>query len=119
MKAISQFLIIAFLFIIVASVNSHAQDTAATQPTSTVILTEEVGKYPLGLYLEILEDPTTRLTVEQVVSPELDRRFVPSQVAVPIFGHTASAYWVRFRVRNEEVRQRNGVWRWLTRCYNM
>ncbi|HTY21503.1 MAG TPA: 7TM diverse intracellular signaling domain-containing protein [Desulfomonilaceae bacterium] len=101
MKAISRFLIMALLFTIVASVNSHAQDTAPTQPARTVVLTEEVGKYPLGLYLDILEDPTTRLTIEQVVSAELDGRFVPGQVAVPIFGHTASAYWVRFRVRNE------------------
>ncbi len=84
-----------------ASANSHARDTAATYPPNTVILTDKIGEYPLGLSLEILEDPTTKLTIEQIASPELDGRFVPSRVPVPIFGYTSSAYWVRFRVRNE------------------
>ncbi len=99
-KTIFQFLIIV-LFTISASANSHARDTAATSPPETVILTDKIGKYPLGLSLEILEDPTAKLTIEQVASREFDGKFVPSLVPVPIFGYTSSAYWVRFRVRDE------------------
>lgn len=74
-----------------------------------VILTDAQGEYPLGRHLEILEDPTGKLTIEQVASPEYDGRFVPSQNETPNFGYTSSAYWVRFRVRNEAILTNN--WR--------
>ncbi len=71
------------------------------QPPSPVILTDEQGEYPLGLRLEILEDPTGQLTIEDVASPEFEGQFAPSQEETPNFGYTNSAYWARFRVRNE------------------
>ena len=67
----------------------------------TVMLTGEQDETPLGLHLEILEDPSGKLSIEDVTSPELDGRFVPSDTAVPSYGFTDSAYWVRFRVRND------------------
>ena len=100
-KTIFRFLIILLLFTVVGSSSSHARDAAATYPPKTVILTDKTGEYPLGLSLEILEDPTTKLTIQEVASREFDGKFVPSQVPVPIFGHTSSAYWVRLRVKNE------------------
>jgi signal transduction histidine kinase/CheY-like chemotaxis protein len=66
----------------------------------TLILTVEQGKYPLGLHLEILEDPSGQLTIEQVSSSAYDEQFIPSQVEVPNFGFTNSAYWLRFRVKD-------------------
>ncbi|HXV42654.1 MAG TPA: 7TM diverse intracellular signaling domain-containing protein, partial [Anaerolineae bacterium] len=66
-----------------------------------VILTDGQERYPLGMHLEILEDQEKRWTIEDVASPEIARQFRPSQVDVPVFGLTDSAYWVRFRVRNE------------------
>jgi hypothetical protein len=53
------------------------------------------------LYLEILEDPTRQLTIEEVMSPDYESQFVASTEEVPHFGYTTSAIWVRFRVRNE------------------
>ena len=69
--------------------------------TAPVILNDDQDVYPLGLYLEILEDPSGKLTIEEITSPEFENRFVPSLNEVPNFGHTNSAYWVRFRIKNE------------------
>ncbi len=82
-------------FSIISGENSNIPSTAL------VILNEKQDVYPLGLFLEILEDPSGKLTIEEIASPGFDNKFVPGQNKVPNFGHTNSAYWVRFRIRNE------------------
>jgi PAS domain S-box-containing protein len=79
--------------------------TTYVHAQNTVILTDEQGEYPLGLYLEILEDPSGQLTIEQVTSSDYDDQFVPSQEKVPNFGYTNSVYWVRFRLKDEAQQQ--------------
>jgi signal transduction histidine kinase/PAS domain-containing protein len=66
-----------------------------------VLLTDDQGEYPLGTHLEFLEDPTRKLTIDDVASADYEARFTPSHNDVPIFGFTDSAYWVRFTVKNE------------------
>ena len=66
-----------------------------------LILTDEQGKYLLGLHLELLEDPSGKLSIEDVSSQAIYLRFTPSKVAVPNYGFTNSAYWVRIRLDNE------------------
>jgi PAS domain S-box-containing protein len=66
-----------------------------------VVLTDEQGQYRLGLHLEILEDPNGELTIDQVASPKFDDQFTPSQVEVPNYGYTNSAYWVRLYISNQ------------------
>ena len=73
-------------------------DPSAEEP---LILTDAQGQYPLGLHMEILEDPTGKLTIEEVSSPAFASQFTPSQVAVPNYGYTESAYWVRLHLDNE------------------
>ena len=75
-------------------------DASTAEP---VVLTDEQGQYPLGLHLEILEDPSGELTIEDVTSPAFDSQFIPSQVAVPNYGYTDSAYWVRVSLDNETL----------------
>ena len=58
------------------------------------------GEYELGKYLAILEDPSGKLTFEEITAPEFSRQFVANEASVPNFGFTASAYWVRFDVEN-------------------
>ena len=77
--------------------------------TAPVILNEKQDVYPLGLYLEILEDPSCKLTIEEITSPEFEEKFILSKEKVPNFGHTNSAYWVRFRIKNETGQSEN--WR--------
>jgi len=78
----------------------QAQATNPSEP-EPLTLTDEQGQYPLGLHLEILEDPSGELTIDQVSSPELDSQFILSPVEVPNYGYTDSAYWVRINLDNE------------------
>lgn len=73
---------------------------AAQSQSSLVVLTDAQGRYPLGLALEILEDPGGQLTIAQVVSGQIAQQFAPSIRETPNFGFTRSAYWARIQVRN-------------------
>ncbi len=92
--------IITLMVTLVLTITALAQtnDPPAPEP---LILTDKQGKYPLGLHMEILEDPTGNLTIQDVSSAAYADRFVPSESDAPNFGFTNSAYWVRFRLRNE------------------
>jgi PAS domain S-box-containing protein len=71
------------------------------QPSDLLVLADELDRYPLGLYLDILEDPTRALTIQQVASPEYAGRFTRGQGENTNFGFTQSAYWARFQVSNQ------------------
>jgi PAS domain S-box-containing protein len=92
------FLAIMVTFGICSSALAQGSNPPSQNP---LILTDEQGEYPLGLYLEILEDPSGELTIEDISSPAFDSQFSPSQSAVPNFGYTDSVYWVRFRLDNQ------------------
>jgi signal transduction histidine kinase/PAS domain-containing protein len=106
---------ILFLFIFIAS-NLRLSLPISLELSSTVmaksslpvapqplVLTDEQGKYPIGLHLSILEDPGGELTIDQVTSPTFDSQFTPSLVAVPNYGYSNSAFWVRFKLDNESA----------------
>src|SRR5262245_7425433 len=116
MKRIFKILLLIFLMIYTSSAPLEAQKKAF-QTSNLVILTDGQGEYPLGLHLEILEDASGQLTIEQVASPEYEGQFIPSQKDVPNFGYTQSAIWVRFRVRNETSQTTD--WRLELRFANM
>ena len=69
-------------------------------PARVLTLVEGREEYPLGLHLEILEDPGGQLTIDDVTSPVWNAAFVASNDELPTPGVTRSAVWVRFRVRN-------------------
>jgi signal transduction histidine kinase/PAS domain-containing protein len=77
--------------------------TSHPATSETLILTDEQGKYPLGLYMELLEDPSGKLTIEDISSPAFNSRFIPSHVATPNFGFTESAYWMRLHLQNQTL----------------
>ncbi len=97
-------LLIVLLFFFVSTRLTFAQISEDNNISEPVILTDARDKYPLGQYLEILEDATAELTIDDVTSPEYEAKFVPCQVENPIFGFTDSAIWVRFRMRNETAK---------------
>jgi signal transduction histidine kinase len=70
-------------------------------PTDILILTDDQAEYPIGLHMEILEDKEKQWTIEDVTTPHIAAQFLPSSEEAPGFGFTDSAYWIRFRVRNE------------------
>lgn len=72
-----------------------------TLPPAPVILTNMQDKYPLGLHLELLADPTGQLTIADVASLAYNDQFIPSRADIPNFGYITEAIWVRFQVRNQ------------------
>ncbi len=66
-----------------------------------VTVTDAREVYPLGLHLEILEDPTGQLVLADVTAPAADTRFALSRAQVPNFGYTDSIYWARVRIRHD------------------
>ncbi|MBI3527914.1 MAG: diguanylate cyclase [Betaproteobacteria bacterium] len=54
---------------------------------------------PLAGKLEVLEDPSRKLTREDAASPEASSRFHKLEVATDLnLGYSSSAYWLRFSV---------------------
>ncbi|RMH60067.1 MAG: histidine kinase [Bacteroidetes bacterium] len=64
---------------------------------AVLTLQDGTTSYALGPYLEVLEDPTGRWSVEAVQADSLHRRFRPLDAASLHPG--AAAYWLRFRTR--------------------
>ena len=93
-------IIIPILFAIVLPIITLAQSGDTPRPVP-VNLADSQDKYPLGLHLELLEDPTGQLTIEDVSSPAYDDQFTPSQAEVPNFGSTSATIWAKFQVRNQ------------------
>jgi hypothetical protein len=94
-------LFLTLLAILVFCSTALAQSSNPPAPTPPLILTDTQGQYPLGLHMDLLEDPGGKLTVQDVSSPAFESRFTPSSVEKPIFGYTASAYWVRLHLDNK------------------
>lgn len=75
--------------------------TSSTAAQTTLVLSDRQDIYRLGPYLQILEDSTSRLTIADVTLPEYNSRFRICGKEVPNFGHSRSAFWVRFKVKNK------------------
>jgi CheY-like chemotaxis protein len=85
------------IVVLIASINSvHAQNS--------LILTDNQESYPLGMFLEILEDKNKQWTIDDITSPRLADRFTPNIKKIPHFGFTDSAYWVRISLINQSKR---------------
>ncbi len=69
------------------------------------VILSSLDKVSLGKYVEILEDKTGNLTIEDIKKPEIQRRFVASEQDEPGFGFTSSVYWVRLNVTNQEEQE--------------
>ena len=101
-KLISAFFLVALVLAgSILPLVATAQDSGEMTTGGPVVLTGDQGRYPLGLHLEILEDPDGQLSIEQVTSPAYAARFVPNDETAPNYGYTDAVYWVRFRARND------------------
>jgi signal transduction histidine kinase/CheY-like chemotaxis protein len=70
---------------------------------AALILQDTQDRYPLGLHLELLEDKSKELTIDDVSRPPLSNQFVKSQSENPSYGFTHSAYWVRLHLLNQTL----------------
>ena len=91
---------LALLAALLLSIPVLAQ-SSEPPPPEPLVLTDQQGKYDLGRSIDILEDPGGKLTIAEAASPQFAARFARNQQDVPNYSFTASAYWVRLRVRNE------------------
>ena len=69
--------------------------------TPAVLLEEEKDFYEIGLNLDILEDPTGELNINEVNRPEWSAKFKRNYQKFPNFGFTKSAFWARFSIKNK------------------
>ncbi len=65
-----------------------------------VTLTDSIGEYPLGRYLEVLEDKSGDLTIGDVSSSKRSNLFIKSKWETPNYGYTDSVFWIRFGLKN-------------------
>ena len=63
-----------------------------------ILLTDDQGEIPLGMHVDLLEDPTRQLDIAQVTSPEFAQKFSPSTEPIPNFSFSDSAHWARFEL---------------------
>ncbi|MFM7507787.1 MAG: 7TM diverse intracellular signaling domain-containing protein, partial [Rubrivivax sp.] len=74
----------------------------------TLVLQPDMRMAPLGRLLDVLEDADHRLGIDEIVARQDTLPWRASDSAVPSFGLTASAYWLRLRYDN-----RTGPQPWL------
>ncbi len=73
------------------------------------VLTDDRPSFPVGGYVKFLEDSDKSLTIDQMDTPQVKRRFFPSPNQNPNFGSTGSVYWAHL----ELVNQAKKTDRWL------
>ncbi len=61
----------------------------------------DVVRLSLSPYVDVLEDKTGDLTIDDVVSDRYAFQFAPASMTELYFGYTTSAYWLRFTVENQ------------------
>ena len=80
---------------------------AASASHLIVPLAERMPGVDIGARVEILEDPSKTLTVEQVRSPDVAERFVPAPARGVNLGYRDSVVWIRLRT---DARGAEGPW---------
>ncbi|MBU3914597.1 hypothetical protein KKA14_03600 [bacterium] len=88
------FLIIPLIYLCILVIPLRAK------ASPTLVFTNEKDIYGLVGYLDILEDSTQKLTIEDVVSKEHANRFVPDQGKNLNFNFSPNVFWIRLRVQN-------------------
>jgi two-component system, sensor histidine kinase LadS len=73
---------------------------AHSQASNTVTLTDSENEYEVSAAMEIMEDPTGQLTIDDILSGRHESRFVPSLRANPQKPQSKSSYWLRFTLHS-------------------
>ena len=73
-----------------------------SQAAQPLVVGQDTQNVSLGLYVDFFEDPSQKLTIEEISSPSLAGHFSPSTKEIPGFGFTKSIYWVRLTLINPQ-----------------
>ena len=80
-----------------------------------ITLAPDANQYTASYqYIDILEDTENNLTINQIASPEYESRFQKNKQQLPRNYHTKSAYWIRYRVKNNA----DSSTKWLQEFYD-
>ena len=82
--------------------------TSVQADAPPVVLEDGKEFYEIGLNLDILEDPSGKLTIDDVNNPKWATKFKRSSKKVPNFGFSKSVFWARVRILNK--RRDNEFW---------
>ncbi len=74
---------------------------ADSGPHTAIRIDSSFTQAPLGLFLSHAEDPSSRMTMQQIAGAEADALFHPVHSERPTFGYSKSTRWFRFSVRND------------------
>jgi hypothetical protein len=90
------------------SVLRQAQDSALRQARRPELVEGQGGgaaseRYSLGEHAMIAEDTGRSWTIEELVAGEHAASFSPSTSAMPAFGFTSSAWWLKVHVFNQDM----------------
>jgi len=87
------------------------QEFAAAVPAEPILqLRHDKNRYFLGPFLDYLEDPQKRLSIDDVSSPRMTARFVKHSGRMINLGLDSSAYWIRFSVDALQVKASQKNW---------
>jgi serine phosphatase RsbU (regulator of sigma subunit) len=74
---------------------------AAAPLQERIVILENADTFiPLGKWIDVYADKTGKLTIQDILKPEIRNRFIPSKVQNPSFGITSAAYWAHFKIKN-------------------
>lgn len=77
--------------------------TAAMATPTSLVLSDEKGKYFTGGHLEFLEDASSSLSLTDVRNAVNASRFQSIDKPTPSFGFTSSSMWFRFKLENRSA----------------
>lgn len=95
------FLLVSLFLLLSNFYQTKQVETFTKKQTQPVILNNNTVESKINLNLDILEDKTQKLTIEDITSSEYFNQFFPNTKEVPNFGYSESNFWVRFSVKHE------------------
>ena len=99
MKTIFEHRIITIVFLLVSTLTWFPSQGRSD---SILILDPETSKYPLGSFIDILEDKDRNLSIQQITS-STQSNFQRNKKPVINLGYTDSVYWIRITLKNNSV----------------
>ena len=79
----------------------------STVSLGSLVLLDSKGFYTVGLYLDILEDKTGLLTINDISKPKFSSKFKKSTSEAPNFGGSKSYFWARLKINNRATKKKN------------
>jgi PAS domain S-box-containing protein len=92
-----------FVFLMLFFLFCQNNSSSNEQHLSGLLKVDPMEKsYNIAPFMEILEDKTTKLTINDVSSPLISQNFHKKPDLDPNFGYTNSAYWGRFSISSNQ-----------------